>query len=59
MFIEIGKELAKMHDADIIHGDLTSSNILLKDAKYNLKEGEKTYSAIVKNIKITKYCELN
>lgn len=28
---KIGKELAKLHDLDIIHGDLTTSNLILKD----------------------------
>ena len=28
---KIGKELAKLHDSDIIHGDLTTSNIILKE----------------------------
>lgn len=27
----IGKETAKLHNADIIHGDLTTSNMILKD----------------------------
>lgn len=31
--IEIGKNIAKLHDADIIHGDLTTSNMILKDKK--------------------------
>jgi len=26
---EIGEKLAKLHDADIIHGDLTTSNMIL------------------------------
>src|SRR3989344_7957524 len=26
---QIGKQLAKLHDADIIHGDLTTSNLIL------------------------------
>ena len=30
---EIGKELGKIHDLDIIHGDLTTSNLILKDKK--------------------------
>jgi Kae1-associated kinase Bud32 len=30
-FIEVGKFVGKMHSADIIHGDLTTSNILVKD----------------------------
>ncbi len=29
--VEIGKSIAKIHDADIIHGDLTTSNIILKE----------------------------
>lgn len=30
---EIGRSIAKLHDADIIHGDLTTSNMILKDNK--------------------------
>jgi Kae1-associated kinase Bud32 len=30
-FVEVGKFIGKMHSADIIHGDLTTSNILIKD----------------------------
>lgn len=30
---KIGKSVAKLHDADIIHGDLTTSNMILKDDK--------------------------
>ncbi|MDT7858693.1 MAG: KEOPS complex kinase/ATPase Bud32 [Candidatus Aenigmarchaeota archaeon] len=33
IFIEVGKFVGKMHSADIIHGDLTTSNILVKDDK--------------------------
>jgi TP53 regulating kinase-like protein len=29
----IGQQIAKLHDADIIHGDLTTSNMILKDNK--------------------------
>lgn len=29
--VEIGKSIAKIHDNDIIHGDLTTSNIILKE----------------------------
>lgn len=40
---EIGKAIAKLHDADIIHGDLTTSNMILKRKKSamssNSKEG--------------------
>mgnify|MGYP001598343673 CR=1 FL=1 len=28
---QIGKDIAKLHDADIIHGDLTTSNMILSD----------------------------
>ncbi|MEM4270791.1 MAG: KEOPS complex kinase/ATPase Bud32 [Candidatus Pacearchaeota archaeon] len=30
---KIGEEIAKLHDLNIIHGDLTTSNILLKEDK--------------------------
>lgn len=30
---KLGKQVAKMHEGDIIHGDLTTSNVILKDEK--------------------------
>ena len=30
---QIGEEIAKLHDKDIIHGDITTSNMILKDGK--------------------------
>ena len=30
---QIGVAIAKMHDADIVHGDLTTSNMMLQSAK--------------------------
>ncbi len=30
---QIGESIAKLHDSDIIHGDLTTSNMILKDNK--------------------------
>lgn len=30
---QIGENLARIHDADIVHGDLTTSNMILKDKK--------------------------
>ena len=30
---QIGEEIAKLHDKDIIHGDVTTSNLILKDNK--------------------------
>ncbi len=29
---EIGVAIGKMHDADVVHGDLTTSNIMIRDA---------------------------
>ncbi len=43
---EIGKALAKMHKNDIIHGDLTTSNMIVKD-ELKLIDAEK--SKILKN----------
>ena len=31
IFVEVGKFVGKMHSTDIIHGDLTTSNILVKN----------------------------
>src|SRR3990167_2700846 len=36
---EIGRRIAKMHDKDIIHGDLTTSNMILKDKVYFIDFG--------------------
>jgi len=33
---QIGKDVAKLHDANIIHGDLTTSNIILVENQKNL-----------------------
>lgn len=33
IFNDIGKETAKLHDSNIIHGDLTTANFILKDNK--------------------------
>ena len=35
---QIGKDTAKLHDADIIHGDLTTSNMILVDDEIDNKE---------------------
>ena len=38
----IGQEIAKLHDADIIHGDLTTSNMILVEEKdYEIKDNFK------------------
>jgi len=39
IFREIGEKVAKMHDDDIIHGDLTTSNMILKDKVYFIDFG--------------------
>ena len=43
--LEIGKNIAKLHDADIIHGDLTTSNMILVEKKLDssshIGKGEK------------------
>ena len=36
---EIGGKIAKMHDNDIIHGDLTTSNMILKEKVYFIDFG--------------------
>jgi TP53 regulating kinase-like protein len=36
---EIGQSIAKMHDDNIIHGDLTTSNMILKDKVYFIDFG--------------------
>jgi len=36
---EIGTNIAKLHDAGIIHGDLTTSNMILKDKLYFIDFG--------------------
>ncbi|KAJ1672971.1 serine/threonine-protein kinase bud32, partial [Spiromyces aspiralis] len=33
---KIGESLAKMHDSDIIHGDLTTSNMIIRDTSGSL-----------------------
>ncbi|MBS3146214.1 Kae1-associated serine/threonine protein kinase [Candidatus Woesearchaeota archaeon] len=33
IFNEIGNEIAKLHDGNIIHGDLTTANFILRDNK--------------------------
>ena len=35
----IGVEIAKMHLADIIHGDLTTSNMMVRKASAQLVRG--------------------
>ena len=33
LFINLGKEIAKLHNENIIHGDLTTANLIFKDDK--------------------------
>lgn len=36
---EVGENLAKLHDSDIIHGDLTTSNIMVSEEAYIIDFG--------------------
>jgi TP53 regulating kinase-like protein len=43
--LKIGESIAKLHDRDIIHGDLTTSNIILKeDLDFNRRQLKKSSS---------------
>lgn len=42
---EIGKSIAKLHDLNIIHGDLTTSNMILKNKVYFIDFGLSFQSA--------------
>jgi len=39
IFFRIGKKIAKLHNQHIIHGDLTTSNIIVKDKVYFIDFG--------------------
>jgi len=39
IFARVGKKIAKLHNAHIIHGDLTTSNLILKDKVYFIDFG--------------------
>ena len=39
IFTRVGKKIAKLHNANIIHGDLTTSNILIHDKIYFIDFG--------------------
>ena len=39
IFKRVGKKIAKLHNAHIIHGDLTTSNIIVKDKVYFIDFG--------------------
>lgn len=42
---QIGRNVAKLHKADIVHGDLTTSNMMLKDALYFIDFGLSFFSS--------------
>lgn len=63
---DIATCLAKMHALDLIHGDLTSSNLLLKhfpkeedENGDGLKLGEKFYNQLVKKAILFLYTFIN
>tara|TARA_Y100000310_G_scaffold345502_1_gene465702 strand:+ start:3091 stop:3687 length:597 start_codon:yes stop_codon:yes gene_type:complete len=39
IFTKVGKKIARLHNANIIHGDLTSSNIIVHDKVYFIDFG--------------------
>ena len=39
IFFRVGKKIAKLHNKDIIHGDLTTSNLIVKDKIYFIDFG--------------------
>ncbi|MDP3918627.1 MAG: KEOPS complex kinase/ATPase Bud32 [Nanoarchaeota archaeon] len=39
IFTRVGKKIAKLHNANIIHGDLTTSNIIIHDKVYFIDFG--------------------
>ena len=43
----IGESLGKMHDADIVHGDLTTSNIMVREVEVEVDATLKSTGAIV------------
>lgn len=46
---ELGREIAKLHDSDIIHGDLTTSNIIYKEKVYFIDFGLGFHSSRVED----------
>ncbi len=50
VFQKLGEDVAKMHKAGIIHGDLTTSNILIKDGNlYFIDFGLGSFSEIIED----------
>ncbi len=53
LFKEIGVHVAKLHDLGIIHGDLTTSNILVKDHKpYFIDFGLSFFSSKIEDMAV-------
>jgi len=51
---QIGKDVAKLHDAEIIHGDLTTSNMILVEDKNKIDmKGKLTNKKSENNVKLT------
>jgi TP53 regulating kinase and related kinases len=46
----IGQEIAKLHDAEIIHGDLTTSNMILVENKIIRRDSNSKESLIKRNL---------
>lgn len=43
VMIDVGKEIGKIHQSDLIHGDLTTSNIMIKERKPVNSRNNKQY----------------
>jgi len=52
IMVQVGKETAKLHDNNIIHGDLTTSNMILVDLEKNSKNNKKDEKIINKTINL-------
>lgn len=52
---EIGKNIAKIHNSNIIHGDLTTSNMILVKNSFTNNKTHKSQSQLQKNLSLKKY----
>lgn len=53
--MHLGQNIAKMHDCDIIHGDLTTSNMLVKINSYSHLSDNKTINSILSNLEFDSF----
>ena len=55
---QMGTEIAKMHLADVIHGDLTTSNMMIRQPVSSASPNESTSSELVGFLVLTNFCLL-